>query len=180
MTAVAPSRRAPHARAGTAVRAPRPPRTPERAPASSRAAPPRRAPAPRDATARRPATAVASARRRARSLAWVASALTVLALMTAVAFHVLLAQGQMRLDALHKEVARAEQEYVKRRLETAQLSSPTRIAQEAARLGLVPPSDPVTYLPVPGASQSSVGADAATSTSAADWKKVKPHLGTPP
>jgi cell division protein FtsL len=103
----------------------------------------------------------------------------VFTLVSAVVFHVLLAQGQLELDRLSRQIDSAQREYEQRRLETSTLASPQRIVQEAQRLGLVQPPDPPTYIQLPGAPEPpSVGAE--TATTLGDWKKVKPHLGDAP
>jgi cell division protein FtsL len=103
----------------------------------------------------------------------------VFTLVSAVVFHVILAQGQLQLDRLTRQIDTAQREYEQRRLETSTLASPQRIVQEAQKLGLVQPPDPPTYLQLPGAPEPpSVGAE--TATTLGDWKKVKPHLGDAP
>jgi cell division protein FtsL len=103
----------------------------------------------------------------------------VFTLVSAVVFHVILAQGQLGLDRLSRDIDVARREYEQRRLEVSTLASPQRIQQEAQRLGLERPADPPTYLEVPGAPVPP-GAGAETSTTLGDWKKVKPHLGEAP
>jgi cell division protein FtsL len=104
---------------------------------------------------------------------------TVFTLVTAVVFHVVLAQSQLQLDRLDREISIARREYEQRRLEVSTLSSPQRITQEAHRLGLELPADPPTYLEVPGAPAPPPAAGQ-TATTLGDWKKVKPHLGDEP
>jgi hypothetical protein len=103
----------------------------------------------------------------------------VFTLVSAVVFHVILAQGQLQLDQLTRDIEVARREYEQRRLETSMLASPQRIVQEAQRLGLVVPPDPPTYLEVPGAPVPAA-AGSETATTLGDWKKVKPHLGDEP
>jgi hypothetical protein len=104
---------------------------------------------------------------------------TIFTLVSAVVFHVVLAQGQLELDHLTREMSVARRAYEQRRLQTSMLASPQRIVQEAQRLGLVIPTNPPTYLEVPGApALSSQGGE--TATTLGDWKKVKPHLGDEP
>lgn len=104
---------------------------------------------------------------------------TIFTLVSAVAFHVVLAQGQLELDRLSREMSVVRREYEQRRLQTSTLASPQRIIQEAQRLGLVMPADPPRYLEVPGApALPSQGGE--TATTLGDWKKVKPHLGDEP
>jgi hypothetical protein len=104
---------------------------------------------------------------------------TVFTLVSAVVFHVVLAQGQLELDHLSREMSVARREYEQRRLQTSTLASPQRIIQEAQRLGLVMPADPPRYLEVAGAPALPSQGDE-TATTLGDWKKVKPHLGDEP
>jgi hypothetical protein len=103
----------------------------------------------------------------------------VFTLVSAVVFHVILAQGQLQLDHLSREISSARRQYEQRRLQTSILASPQRIIQEAQGLGLVMPPDPPTYLEVPGATAPPAGGGE-TATTLGDWKKVKPQLGDPP
>jgi cell division protein FtsL len=104
---------------------------------------------------------------------------TVFTLVTAVSFHVVLAQSQLQLDRLDREISIARREYEQRRLEVSTLASPERITQEAQRLGLEQPPDPPAYLEVPGAPTPPPAAGE-PATTLGDWKKVKPHLGDEP
>jgi cell division protein FtsL len=103
----------------------------------------------------------------------------VFTLVSAVVFHVILAQGQLEFDRLSRDIDVARREYEQRRLEVSTLASPQRIVQEAQSIGLERSPDPPTYLEVPGAPVPP-GAGAETSTTLGDWKKVKPHLGDAP
>jgi cell division protein FtsL len=149
---------------------------PERAPPVRRAgAQPARA---RPDVTSRPALRLASYTRSGRVATFVVLA-TIFTLVSAVVFHVMLAQGQLRLDGLSRDISTARREYEVRRLETSMLASPQRIIQEAQKLGLVVPPDPPTYLEVPGA-KAAPAQGGETATTLGDWKKVKPHLGDPP
>jgi hypothetical protein len=136
-------------------------------------------PAPaRPDVASRPALRLATYTRSGRVAAFVVLA-GIFTLVSAVVFHVILAQGQLQLDSLEREISTARRDYEVARLKTSILASPQRIIQESQRLGLVMPDDPPTYLPVPGATAApSVGGE--TTTTLGEWKKVKPHLGSPP
>ena len=101
---------------------------------------------------------------------------TVFALVSAVVFHVMLAQNQLQLDRLNTKIATEQRAYEQHRLTTSLLASPQRIIQEAERLGLVVPAEPAQYLYVPGAPMPSLG-DGATADTLADWTKAKPSLG---
>jgi hypothetical protein len=128
--------------------------------------------------AARPPAAAAAPRavaRHSRGIA-IGAVLTVLALVVAVVFHVVLAQGQLELDKLSSQITQQQQVYEKSRLAVARLSAPERIIDAAARLGLVLPPNPPTYLTVEGAPNPNQGNGNPTST-LGDWKKVKPHLG---
>jgi cell division protein FtsL len=103
----------------------------------------------------------------------------VFTLVTAVAFHVVLAQSQRGLDRLDREISIARREYEHRRLDVSTLASPQRITQEAQRIGLELPPDPPAYLELPGAPAAPETAGE-TATTLGDWKKVKPHLGDEP
>lgn len=151
-------------------------------PAVGRASPPRGSGA-RPARARpdvpsRPALRVASYTRSGR-VATFAVLATIFTLVSAVVFHVILAQGQLQLDSLSRDISAARREYEQRRLETSILASPERIIQEAQRLGLVMPPDPPTYLQVVGA-KAPPAEGGETATTLGDWKKVKRQLGDPP
>jgi cell division protein FtsL len=101
---------------------------------------------------------------------------TVFALVTAVVFHVVLAQNQMELDRLNGQIAKEQRVYEQRSLISSLLASPQRVIQEAERLGLVQPTDPVQYLSVPGAPMPKTD-DGSTDDTIADWSKTKPSLG---
>ena len=100
----------------------------------------------------------------------------VFVLVSAVVFHVVLAQGQLELDRLDSQIAAERRQYEQRRLFTAMLAAPPRIIDEAQRLGLVIPDEPPEYLEVPDAPVPDAGAGT-TSTTFDDWKDVKRHLG---
>ena len=128
--------------------------------------------------ASRPALRVVP-RRYSRRVVVFAVAAAVFTFVTPVVFHVVLAQGQLQLDRLDREIGVARTEYEQRRLHTAVLASPERIIQEAQRLGMEMPADPPTYLTVPGAPAAPSDAGD-TATTLGDWKKVKPELGDVP
>jgi len=101
---------------------------------------------------------------------------TVLALVTAVMFHVVLAQHQMELDRLNVQIAKEQRRYEQDRLTTSALAAPQRVIQEAERLGLVQSPVPAQYLWVPDAPPPAGDVDR-TTTTIEDWSKVKPNLG---
>jgi hypothetical protein len=101
---------------------------------------------------------------------------TVFALVTAVVFHVVLAQNQMELDRLNVQIAKEQRVYEQRRLTASLLASPSRVIQEAERLGLVLPPEPAQYLYVPDAPMPRTD-DGSTAETIANWSKTKSSLG---
>ena len=120
---------------------------------------------------------VVRARGHGRVLA-IAAVGTVIALVFAVVFHVILAQEQLQLDSMSTQIAKEQHTYEARRLQLAKMSAPDRIIGAAERLGLVLPAAPPTYLTVPGAPTPASETEQ-PSTTLSDWKAVKPHLGDP-
>jgi cell division protein FtsL len=109
---------------------------------------------------------------------FVAAAL-VFAFVSAVLFHVVLAQGQLELDRLDAQITAERREYEQRRLAASTYASPPRIIEEALRQGLVIPPEPPTYLIVEGAPVPDANAGN-PSTTLDDWEDVKPNLGDNP
>jgi len=101
---------------------------------------------------------------------------TVLALVTAVVFHVVLAQHQMELDRINASIVREQRRYEQDQLTVSALAAPQRVIADAERLGLVVSPVPAQYLWVPGAPMPSAS-DGGTATTFADWTKVKSRLG---
>jgi cell division protein FtsL len=103
--------------------------------------------------------------------------------------HVLLTEGQFRLERLQTQSDDAQAQYVRLRLEVAQLESPERIVAAAQeRLGMVPPTA-LTYLTPTGpvsapASSAPVTPPAPRSRPAADptqgWASAKAALSSRP
>jgi len=87
--------------------------------------------------AARPALAVVPRRRRwpavFAGLAW---ALVFLGLLGAAVFHTQLAERQLRLDRLDREVAAERERFDELRYERAELRSPVRLAAAASELGM--------------------------------------------
>jgi hypothetical protein len=135
-------------------------------------------PRARPQVATRPALRLARRTRPARVGTFVAFA-AIFTFVSAVGFHVVLAQGQLQLDRLGREISVERREYEQRRLKTSTLGSPQLIIQAAEQLGLVMPLDPPTYLEVPGA-PAFPSDGSRTATTLGDWKKVKRHLGDGP
>jgi cell division protein FtsL len=161
-TIAAPSRRA---RPAPRTTARGPARTGPRAPGKTRA---KSAP---EAASRAAAKPFAVGR-----LGALLAVVTVFALVTAVVFHVVLAQNQMELDQLNVQIARAQRTYEQRRLITSLLASPERVIQEAEKLGLVQPPGPAQILYVPNAPLPHTD-DGSTADTIRDWTKTKPSLG---
>ena len=140
-----------------------------RAPARTR----RTAPAPTKPAARAATRSFAIGR-----LGGLLAVVTIFALVSAVVFHVVLAQNQMELDRLNGQIATEQRTYELRSLTAATLASPQHLIEEAMRLGLVEPAEPAEYLYVDKAPmpETDVGATADT---LGDWSKTKPSLGSP-
>lgn len=85
-------------------------------------------------------------RRRARILTMSAVVIACVFVFGLAGIHVLLTEGQFRLGRLQAKANDAQAEYVRLRLEVAQLESPQRIVADAQeRLGMISPSA-LTYL----------------------------------
>lgn len=140
-------------------------------PARPAAATPRRAPAPHRALAAqaRPRTSDKQVRTRVRLL----FAMSALALLTIVAFHVVIAQGQVSLDRLAEQTHRAELRYENVRLAHASLAAPERMLARAAELGLVEPAAPPIPVPVEGWVPPTPIDGSATLDA---WTAIKPSL----
>jgi cell division protein FtsL len=159
--------------------------------AAQRATAPLRVPAP--APRRRPPLRVVrpderrtvDRRRRARLRVAVTVFVVVVGLFGLVASHVVLTQGQFRLQQLEAEATAEQARYERLRLQVAELESPQRIVAAAQeRLGMVAPPG-VRYLSPTGVSAqpparapgSRVAADDERQE---DWTEVKPHLASRP
>lgn len=154
------------------------------------------APGPQEAPRRAPLRVVPSepavtrqrsplALRRRRLLLRIgAGLLLALSLLALVSVHVLLTEGQFKLQKLQSDAAEKEARYQQLRLQVAQLEAPQRVVNEAQRRGMVQPPA-ITYLtPTPqstattapataGQHQATSGGDA---TGATSWSTVKPKL----
>lgn len=164
MTAPLSNRQASASPASTAPH-PRPASAPNAAP------PPLRVvrPAPR----RRP--------RRARVVTALVAVAVLVGLFGLVASHVMLTQGQFRLDGLRARAATEQARYERLRLKVAELESPSRIVATAQeRLGMVPPPS-VTYLSPTGAVSAPAEEsddDEGESTAEDDYSQVKRSLAS--
>jgi cell division protein FtsL len=88
--------------------------------------------------ARRPTLVVVPRRRRAARLLAVMCAVIVLAMLGAASFQTLLAQRQLELDKLDRDITAAREHYEVLRQERAELRSPQRLAGIASEAGMVP------------------------------------------
>ncbi|GMU77643.1 MAG: hypothetical protein AMXMBFR46_04420 [Acidimicrobiia bacterium] len=96
--------------------------------------------------------------------------------LTIVAFHVVLAQTQVRLEQIRARTVAAEARYEAQRLENGELSSPARITGRATELGLAVPAVAPVAIAVPG----DVPRRGGDSSALADWTEVKRHLDSTP
>lgn len=100
----------------------------------------------------RPQLAVVEGRRR---VAWFAVTLSVMIggiMIGALTLHTRISERQLHIDDLERSVRQAQTDFDILRAERAELRSPTRLAERAALLGMVPGSesefvavDPMTY-----------------------------------
>jgi cell division protein FtsL len=123
-------------------------------------------------------------RRRARLFLGAMSSLVVLGLFGIAALHVVLTQGQFRLQQLENRANEQQARYEQLRLQVAQLESPERVVAVAQeRLGMVSPPG-VTYLSPSGPAVDEPVDDGpatpATSGPSTSWAEVKPHLADQP
>jgi hypothetical protein len=125
------------------------------------------------------------ARRRARRhriLARLAFVAVVAAVLVVVGIHVMMAEGQLRIEQLADQAALEQQQYERNRLEYAQMATPQSVVARAQELGLAPAAGS-RYLAVPGLTPTAPGAPGTTEaapTRAHDWEKVKPNLVAQP
>jgi cell division protein FtsL len=131
--------------------------------------------------------------RRVRLTAVLAGCFVSAVLFGLVGVHVMLAQGQFRLDRLNARSAVEEAKYQRLRLEVDQLEAPQRIVATAeGKLGMVPPAA-VRYLTpasrLTSATPAGVGRPApvpapppaptlAAGAGPRDWAAVKPRMVT--
>jgi hypothetical protein len=104
------------------------------------------------------------------------------AVLLVVGIHVVMAEGQLRVDQLSAQATREQQRYERNRLAYAQEATPQAVVARAQDLGLVPAAG-TRYLAVPGLAPTEPGqpglSDSAT-TRAHDWGKVKSSLVAQP
>jgi len=106
----------------------------------------------------------------------------VCSLIAAVCFHAVVAQSQLEIDQLRREVGDQQHRYEQSRLEVAQLSSPPRIVTRAQEMGMVAAAETPTPVAVPGASApvAPASSDSTATTLAESWPKVKQYLDAQP
>lgn len=107
---------------------------------------------PRPPASPRPELAVVEGRRR---VAWFAVSLSVMigaVMVGALTLHTRIAERQLQIDHLERSVRQAQIDFDVLRAQRAELRSPTRLADRARELGMVPGSesefvavDPMTY-----------------------------------
>jgi cell division protein FtsL len=95
----------------------------------------------------RPTLALVPRRRRAAHLAVVVSAVVVLAMLAAAAFQTRLAQSQLELDRLDREISAQRDTYDSLRRARAELRSPSRLAEIAGQTGMVT-TDEVNFITI--------------------------------
>ena len=128
--------------------------------------------------------------RRLTPAAGVALTAALFAVLLALAVsHTVLAQGQLRLDALDSRLAAEQARYAELRTEVAEMESPGRIVTAAAELGMVSPAglvylqptspDPTTA-PADGSTEAGAVAGSGPEGPARDvdgaWSTIKPLL----
>jgi hypothetical protein len=91
----------------------------------------------------------------------------------------LLVQGQVRLDAVDKQLAQEQARYQELRKDLAQKESPERVVAAAHEQGMVTPSDLVYLQPTDAEQLDQVGDGNLARSSEGDWSSVKPLLETP-
>ncbi len=126
---------------------------------------------------------------RLRVIALVVSGIVVL--FSLIAFHVVLSQGQFRLEKLQTAAQSRQAEYQRLRLQVAQLEAPTTVNAAARdRLGMVTPESVTPVTPSAGDMPKDLAVTTPSPTSVAGngddaefahWTKVKPYvsLSTP-
>ncbi len=98
--------------------------------------------------------------------------------------HTLIAQGQIRLDELDKQVRTEQARYQELRKDVAGMESPERVVAAAEELGMVTPDDLVYLQPDEASDDIAAPVDAAgdgrsSRVTDSSWSTVKPMLGAP-
>jgi hypothetical protein len=99
-------------------------------------------------------------------------------LVAVVAFHVVVAQGQLDIDRIEQQTQVQQERYQELRALVARQSSPEEITGRAANIGLVEASGPPTAVPGPPDLPSPPPASTPSTTDG--WETVKPHLDPTP
>jgi len=124
-------------------------RAPARRPQPPRRAPVRRAPRPARQPQQTPAVKRIAVQRSTVVFVVITGVVVVAIMLGLVALNALLAQTSFRIGDLQTRVARLTQSYEQRRLQAAELSSPSHLANVAARNGLTVPQGGVIILTPP-------------------------------
>lgn len=95
----------------------------------------------------RPSLTLVPRRRRAARLAVVLSATIVLAMLGSAAFQTRLAQSQLELDHLDRELSASRETYDSLRRERAELRSPGRLSEVAEATNMIQ-ADAVSYMEI--------------------------------
>jgi hypothetical protein len=103
----------------------------------------------------RPSLTLVPRRRRAARVAVVLSAVIVSAMLASAAFQTRLAQSQLELDRLDRELSASRVSYDSLRRERAELRSPGRLSEVAEATGMVS-TDEVSYMEIDPATYAAV------------------------
>jgi cell division protein FtsL len=103
----------------------------------------------------RPALSLVPRRRRAARVAVFASAVVVLAMLASASFQTRLAQSQLELDRLDREISASRQMYDSLRRQRAELRSPGRLSEIAGQTGMVT-TDDIEYMDIDPATYAAV------------------------
>jgi cell division protein FtsL len=116
-----------------------------------------------------PRLEIVAGRRRFFGVALVSLATVIATMMAVTVFHTRLAERQLQLDVLDRQVATERERYDVLRRERAELAAPERLSQRAWALGLIPGLK-TEYLDVP----AEVRAEVAAATSGLDRVAADP------
>jgi cell division protein FtsL len=117
-------------------------------------------------------------KRRARVGLWLLTVVVTASLVAVVAFHVVVAQGQLEIDRIEERTSLQQERYQELRSLVAQQSSPEEIARRAKELGLVEPAGPPTS--VSGPPDPATPPPSSIPSTTDGWETVKPHLDPTP
>jgi cell division protein FtsL len=102
-----------------------------------------------------PTLALVPRRRNAARMAVLLSALVVSAMLASAAFQTRVAQSQLELDRIDRDLSSSRENYDSLRRERAELRSPARLAEVAEATGMVS-TDEVTYMDIDPATYAAV------------------------